>query len=375
MNVLKIVEITPLHVITEDRQAWPLSEHKVSWRMKVDTEHGWHLVKVGKPKSVVFATLFALVALLSFALADEALASPQWPNEPAGSVTLLDCGFSSGQTCGGQLQDPYNSAGGSLTVQSDSTAPFSPTSVLQSKLTYPNRQGGTELHFFAPRDIRNVYVGFWWKPSNPFGGNIVGLNKTFFVRSGYSGSNGVFFWAHRYGDTLATNGNLGQILWNTQVIGTNTDRCGSEGLQCWPNMGSGKRIMPGDGWHKIEARFIGGTCPTCPNGTVMWWIDGVLDGYYPNFQYATTFKEWVWSETWDGFSNGTVPAGYTSDQSHSIDHLHISSTDCDATCQGPGEHTFPPAPPPPSPTPPPPPSGDTVPGKPGQVTGLSVSVF
>lgn len=308
-----------------------------------------------------------------------ALASPEWPNEPAGSVTLLDCGFSSGPTCGGQLGDPYNSAGlnasppsaGTLTVQSDSTAPFSPSNVLNSKLVYPNRGGGTELHFFAPRDIRNVYVGFWWKPSDPFGGNVVGTNKTFFVRSGYPGSNGVFLWTYRYSDTVSTNGNHGQIFWNTQVVGTNTDRCGSGGLACRANVGPNKRIIPGDGWHKIEARFIGGSCATCSNGTMMWWIDGVLEGYYPNFQYVTTFREWVWSETWDNFGNGTVPAGYASNQSHNIDHLHISSTDCDATCTGPGENIPPTSPP--SPTPPP--SGDTVPGKPSQVTGVSVSVF
>lgn len=292
------------------------------------------------------------------------LSSAQWTNEPDGSTTLLDCGFTD-QLCNRALQDPYNSSGlnpsppsaGTLTIQSDLSAPLSPNSVLQSKLTYPNRQGGTELHYFAPRDIRNVYVGFWWKPG-PFGGNIVGLNKTFFVRSGYSGSNGVFLWSYRYGDTLATNGNLGQLIWNTQIVGTNTDRCGSEGLTCWPNTGNDVRISPGN-WYKIEAHLIASSCPTCRDGLVEWWINGTKVGYYPNFAYSTSLKEWVWSETWDGYGNGTVPASYTGDNVHRIDHLHISSTDCSSGCSGGGTS---------------PPPLDTPTGPPGVVSGFTATV-
>jgi len=42
-----------------------------------------------------------------------AIASPEWPNEPSGSVTLFDCGFST-PTCGGVVQDPYGTSGDSI---------------------------------------------------------------------------------------------------------------------------------------------------------------------------------------------------------------------------------------------------------------------
>jgi hypothetical protein len=96
-----------------------------------------------------------------------------------------------------------------------------------------------------------------------------------------------------------------------------------------------------------------------------------LQGDYPNFAYTTTFKEFAWSETWDGFGNGTVPAGYTSNQYHEIDHIRISSTDCaNNSCFQPGVNPSPP----PS-TPPPPPTGpvDSPVGAPTPPVGLGVT--
>ena len=318
-------------------------------------------------KRLSMSAVFMLLLIPSVVLAQ------LHPNEPAGSFTLLDCSFVD-QLCNRALLDPYNSSGlnpsppslGSLTIQSDPTAPVSPSNVLQSKLTYPNKQGGTELHYFAPRDIRNVYVSLWWKPG-PFGGNVVGVNKTFFVRSGKqpdppNGSNGVFLWTYRDGDTLGTNGNLGDFYWNTQIIGTNTDRCGAEGLQCYPNTGTNVKIYPGN-WYHIEARLVASSCQNCYDGSVKWWINGVLVGNYPNFAYSTSLKEWVWSETWDGFTNGTVPAGYTGDNVHRIDHLHISSTDCSSGCTQSGDSGQGG-----------PPSIDNPAGAPGLVSGFTATV-
>jgi hypothetical protein len=135
-------------------------------------------------------------------------------------------------------------------------------------------------------------------------------------------------------------------------------------------------MMPGQGWYRIEAHFIGGSCNTCYDGRVRWWITPPggtpqLQGDYPNFAYTTTFKEFAWSETWDGFGNGTVPAGYTSNQYHEIDHIRISSTDCaNNSCFQPGVNPSPP----PS-TPPPPPTGpvDSPVGAPTPPVGLGVT--
>ena len=270
-------------------------------------------------------TIIALIALL---IVLPAHAVAQWQHEPPGSRVLLDCRWDH-PTCNDALTDPYHSAFNSVTIVQDPSAPVSPSNVGNSKLVYPSNTGGTELHYTAPQEIRNVYVAIIWRPSNPFGGNRPGLNKLFFIRRKTLDSNGVFMWTYRFSDTIEGNGNLGEIHFNTQTPYTNTDRCGVDGLVCRANAGVSKRIFPGDGWHKLEAQFTGGSCRTCPDGTLTWWIDGELQGYYPNFVYTTVPDNIVWSETWDGPTggNGYVPDGYTSDQSHNWDHWHISTTD------------------------------------------------
>ncbi len=272
------------------------------------------------------------------------LSSAQWTNEPVGSAVLLDCGFTH-PTCSGVLQDPYNTANtmpsppsaNSLSVVTDGTAPLSPSAVLRSQGNYITGSGGTELHYYAPLNIREVYVGFWWRTNPEFTGNQVNANKTFFIRGTQGGQNGVFY--------LRTNPGQPKFLyWSTQLP-YNLNQCFGAPDQdhCYPNVTT-TAITPGT-WYKVEVYMKASTCPTCRDGAVRWWINGVLNGNYSNFAYGPLVNEWVWSETWDGAGNG---AGFTSNPAHFIDHLHIST---------------------PSATNP-----DNPPGPPGAVTGATVTV-
>lgn len=45
---IPILELTPLHVVTSDRRAWPLSEHKRTWRTFCTAADGWYLVPIGR---------------------------------------------------------------------------------------------------------------------------------------------------------------------------------------------------------------------------------------------------------------------------------------------------------------------------------------
>lgn len=257
----------------------------------------------------------------------------QWANEPAGAAVLLDCGFDT-PTCGGQLLDPYGTAGGTLTVQQDSSAPLSPSNVVRSTESYLSGNGGTELQYTAPTAITEVYVGLWWRTNPEFTGNQVNANKTLFIRGTQGGQNGVFY--------LRTNPGQSKFLyWSTQLP-YNLNQCFGAPDQdhCYPNVAT-TPIIPGT-WYKVEVYMKASSCPTCRDGAVRWWINGVLNGNYSNFAYGPRVDQWVWSETWDGAGNG---AGFTSNPAHFIDHLHISVPNCPSGCSpGGGTNPFPGAP-------------------------------
>lgn len=256
-----------------------------------------------------------------------AVASTAWPNEPANSVPLLDCSFDH-PTCNGKLIDYYNTAGlasrppsaYTLSVVQDSTAPLSPANVVRSTENYLVGNGGTQLQYYAPTRIKEIYVGFWWRTNPEFTGNRANANKTFFIRASQGGTNGVFF--------LRTNpGATPYFYWTTQQA-WNMDQCGGvvpDQDYCMGNKAS-VPIQRGN-WYRIEVYMKASSClGTCHDGIVRWWITPkggpvILAGDYKNFAYAQNVDEFVWSETWDGAGNG---AGFTSDPSHYLDHLHIS---------------------------------------------------
>lgn len=261
--------------------------------------------------NVGLALFFAMLLGVELVVVRQAEGAGDWTNEPEGSTVLIDCGFDT-PTCGGRLFDPYGTVQWTLSVQQDNTAPFSPSSVLRSTMDYKQRVGGTQLSISSQSDLKEIYAGFWWRTNPEFSGNAVGNNKTFFIR-GRSHQNGVFMWKKPQGTSES------RLFWTTQLP-YNLNQCGGADIdQCFANV-KDVPLVPGT-WYKIETYFKASSCPTCRDGVVRWWINGQLAGNYLNFAYGPDVSEWVWSETWDGFTNGN---GFTSNPSHFIDHLHIS---------------------------------------------------
>lgn len=286
--------------------------------------------------------MLRILALL-IALLAPSLSLAQWVNEPAGFTTVLDCPFST-TTCNGQLLDPYGTSGGNLTIQSDGSAPFSPTNVLRSTMNYQTANGGTQLEFHGPvLTNAEIFVGLWWRTNPEFTGSSVNTNKMFTIRGGPN-ENGFFL--------LRTNPGQSKIIhWSTQLA-YNLDKCGGapDIDVCYPNVTT-TPISPGT-WYKIEVYMRASTCPTCKNGVWMWWINGILNGNYTNVAYGPRVDEWVWTETWDGGGSGQ---GFTTNPAHFIDHLHISVPNCTGNCSGGGNL-------------------DNPPGASGTVTGVTVTV-
>lgn len=262
------------------------------------------------------ATIVAVLTLTFGLSITHSEAAGVWINEPSGSSVLLDCGFDT-PTCGGQLFDPYGTAGGSLTVQSDGSAPLSPSTVVRSTMVYTAATGGTELHFTTPTTLKEIYVGLWWRSNPEFNGNNVGANKLFFVR-GRQNQNGAFLWQK------PQTSSQGRLFFITQLP-YNLNQCGGYDVdQCFANV-TDVPIVPGL-WYRFEVYMKASSCPTCRDGILRWWItpkgaSPILAGNYVNFAYGPDVSEWVWAETWDGFGNGQ---GFTSNPSHYIDHIHIS---------------------------------------------------
>ncbi|HEY8190314.1 MAG TPA: hypothetical protein VIF12_06480 [Micavibrio sp.] len=175
------------------------------------------------------------------------------------------------------------------------------------------------MHYIAPTQITEIYVGFWWRVNPEFNGNGVNASKIFFIRGSPPGTNGVFL--------MRTNpGEAPYLYWTTQTP-NNRDQCGSgpDVDICYPNV-QAVPLTRGQ-WYRVEAYFKASSCDTCHDGIVKWWVNGTLSGDYQNFAYGPVVDTFVWTQTWDGYGNGM---GFQADAHHYLDHLHIS---CPGGCK------------------------------------------
>lgn len=224
-----------------------------------------------------------------------------WPNEPAGWTTVNDYDMSGLNTGGWASVTESNQ--GSISVTSDLTAPESPSSVWQ--FAYPTGYTsagvapGTEWSTMAPSQA--MYVGFWWKPSNPWQGHESGVNKL------------MFFFT---GDPVGLSQNLtiqlygsGNGPFSTRMVGE-----GFEDVPYWENVGSTTPLALGV-WHRIEVLM------NSPAGSLKWWVDGKLVGSYTGVPYPSYgFFQTEFSPTWGGVGGSNK----TENDYFWFDHVHIS---------------------------------------------------
>ena len=123
-----------------------------------------------------------LLALLLLLLPSVAFA--QWTNEPAGSVQVLDCNFSSTPgACG--ILDTYSSS----FQDSDASATVSPSGVRRSTIFQGNTSGGMQLDWYNSSQTNEMFLGLMWRTNPAFRGRPQN-DKMFFMRG--PGSNGYF---------------------------------------------------------------------------------------------------------------------------------------------------------------------------------------
>lgn len=228
-------------------------------------------------------------------------------NEPSGSSALLDHSFNNKTG----LQDVYNS----VEILPDSSAPYSPSNCMRSILYAYAQQGGCQIHYYPPSTYDDMYVRIFWRTNAAFQGRI-SANKMFFVRG--PGVNGFFGLGGPRGSTT------GYIYFghNTASLDNSHTMSADLGLIGNPNVNT--TVFTKGSWVTIEAYIRKSTTSTSRDGTVRWWVNGILNGNYTNVNYAMNgLNEWLWSETWDG--SGDMGTSNTVNWEHWVDHLYIST--------------------------------------------------
>lgn len=130
--------------------------------------------------------------------------------------------------------------------------------------------------YYANLAAREVYAGFWWKPSAPFDLGPNG-NKIAFLFNGGGDAGGQQFLI------LLPDGRLhvlpeysGDFRWRDPNVNATVVTLGV--------------------WHQIEWYCQLST------GTLKWWLDGVLQGSYSDVSNSSDFDMFQFSPTWGGNS-------------------------------------------------------------------------
>ena len=243
-------------------------------------------------------------------------ASSTWANAPAGGTVLCDVNCSADPDTVG-LFDVFNS----VILETDATAPFSPSGCWKARMEALAPSGGCQLEKTSPTRYREMYFGLYWRSNPQFQGLPVG-NKLFFLGSDF-GMNGCFTW----NNASLVNG-VGPMIFNINTSGIANPHVFNGSLDPslpWrPNVGNGD--LARGVWYKLEGYVKASTTRTSQDGILRWWVNDAMVGNYTNVNYCgpngETLNRWMWTQAWDG-SPGYFGNGNTSAWEHWIDHLYV----------------------------------------------------
>ncbi len=225
--------------------------------------------------------------------------SGPWPNEPSGFKGISDQPWDAVTSLGWELQ-----FGVLPTIVPDPTAPLSPPNVLQ--ITYPigfasGAAPSTVIHSVA--GTKQLYIGIWWKASNPWQGNVSNSNKIQYV---FTDADGSAFMV-MYG----TPGGPYELRVFPQFK-TSSD------IWLVPNVVHVPVTL--GKWHKIEWLLVYNTTTDPPNGICRWWLDGQLIGDYGNVSYPSApLVEYKVAPVFGGVGTPKTETDY-----FWYDHVHLS---------------------------------------------------
>ena len=242
-------------------------------------------------------------------------ATPGWPHEPTGFSSLTDFGFDDVIPAGEQ-DTPIASSGwwtvfngaGQVTRGTQGSAPRSPSYVAEFRYPIGFQAGsapGTLFHPISPAK-KEVFVGIWWKPSDPWQGHPSNVNKI------------MFLFPHGGGDMYLT------------MYGPPGGPYRLRSIPQFPGLASDWRLSNVDStpvalgaWHRVEWYIKYATLPLGSDGVVKWWLDGVLQGEHHDLQTPadTGFETLKLSPTW----GGAEQVSKTEEDFFWFDHVYMSA--------------------------------------------------
>jgi|GEM_PF-4186690 len=246
--------------------------------------------------------------------------SGTWSNAPSDWPVLTDYAFTTPipTTAGDKLPDnsgwseSYGDRG-LLTIVPDTTAPLSPSGVLQFKYPVGWMAGsapGLLYYDFPP--IRKLYAGFYWKPSSPWQGNDDNVNKlVFFDLQDSTNNSDSDFTMIMYGQPggpyeLRIASEIPPV---SQWLDDRGPFFGTPVTGTWNHTNITLGV-----WHKVEI------LADMDAGKVEYWLDGVQIGSV-NYTFPSTAKliEFQFSPTFGGGGNPK-----TEDDYYWFDSIHLA---------------------------------------------------
>ena len=247
-----------------------------------------------------------------------------WPNEPAGLTVLNDYDFSdslSSQADGTPIgstgwrvwRNGAIGGGGARVV--DGTAPLSAPYAFEFSypIGFPSGRDPAMLECVFPPEggARELYWGFWWKPSSPFQSDGSGVNKIAFI------------WTPTVtggGSTDLLYFDLSPDPWRIRAMNDLIGGGGpSAGRRLEPNVDT--TVVSLAQWHRIEiyAKYSSGSAA---DGVLKWWVDGRLNGQYTDLKMVQDggFDHVQFAPTYGG-NTGDVKR---QNDYYRIDHVRLS---------------------------------------------------
>ena len=246
----------------------------------------------------VVRIFFCAIALISIDVIT-VQASALYPDEPTGFTQLVRHQFND-KTNGGACPDYY--PGATASILSDSSWTISPSSFLRNLKPAYSSQGGTVIDCpFAAQ--RNIFWGFAWRSSNPFGGYTNAANKMGFMMTNRPAAGGALWGLHYYG---SSNGARVISVFLQASTGVNNCHlsnwvgdCNGSSFVILPNI-NGTPVAEGV-THRVEVTMRRSSTESSRDGVIRVVIDGIVRTHYPNANFpAWDFISVQSNHTWDG---------------------------------------------------------------------------
>lgn len=286
-----------------------LSDPAVTWVATGGTVNSSGLYVAGDLPGIYAVTATCSCGLIAASVVTVLPAGPpptgSHPNEPDGYTVVTDQPLSSPTAAGWRVDI------GSAPIVQDLTGSISPPGALRA--TYnAGFEAGTapfSLEHSLPSS-KQLFYSLTFKHSTNYQAEASGTNKLGFI------------WIHGNPSVfLSTEGSgSGNMVATMRLQNVNDSR---EYLR--PNLGRSGIVQRGV-WHTWEVELISNTNGQS-NGTVRFWLDGVMIGLYTDVQFSTASQ----SNSWD-LSNifpiwGGVGGRVSNTMTIDFDHIYISEKD------------------------------------------------